>query len=216
MPNGDVTIEARFAKKYVSLVRQMGDYTSNIIGDDGHSIITVKGENTIVYVKDIGAKFNVASGSIALSYSSTVDGSYASLGNISSDSTYTANKVGYYKFSGNSVTINTNYFMENNLTKVSIEDLKGSSSYIGNRISTGSGGNVFFKADSNCVLSIESADAGSLAVSDSLDGTYTNVSTISSKSTYNLEKGKYYRLGGLKITGYIKDLNGSAVNIVGK
>ena len=216
MPNGDVTIEAKFAKKYVSLVRQMGDYTSNIIGDDGHSVITVKGENTIVYVKDIGAKFNVASGSIALSYSSTVDGSYASLGNISSDSTYTANKVGYYKFSGNSVTINTNYFMENNLTKVSIEDLKGSSSYIGNRISTGSGGNVFFKADSNCVLSIESADAGSLAVSDSLDGTYTNVSTISSKSTYNLEKGKYYRLGGLKITGYIKDLNGSAVNIVGK
>ena len=216
MPNGDVTIEARFAKKYVSLVRQMGDYTSNIIGDDGHSIITVKGENTIVYVKDIGAKFNIASGSIALSYSSTVDGSYASLGNISSDSTYTANKVGYYKFSGNSVTINTNYFMENNLTKVSIEDLKGSSSYIGNRISTVSGGNVFFKADSNCVLSIKSADAGSLAVSDSLDGTYTNVSTISSKSTYNLEKGKYYRLGGLKITGYIKDLNGSAVNIVGK
>lgn len=91
--------------------------------------------------------------------------------------------------------------------------MDGGSSFAGNKITTGAGGNIYFRPSSDCVLTIESVSVGGIRECDTLNGTYTNGKSISKDGKYNLESGKYYCIGGANVIGYIKDLNESAVYI---
>ena len=213
MPNGDTTVEARFVKIYVSLVRQMSDYTSDIIGDNGFSITTVAGKDTIVYASCSGIEFSSTSSGVTVSYSDSIDGPYENVGSVTKFNTYTSSKAGYYKFMGSPMTIKASCAIQNDLKKVTIAKMDGGSSFAGNKITTGAGGNIYFRPSSDCVLTIESVSVGGIRESDTLDGTYTNGKSISKDGKYNLESGKYYCIGEANVIGYIKDLNESAVYI---
>ena len=213
MPNGDTTVEARFVKIYVSLVRQMSDYTSDIIDDNGFSITTVAGKDTIVYASCSGIEFSSTSSGVTVSYSDSIDGPYQNVGSVTKFSTYTSSKAGYYKFMGSPITIKASCAIQNDLKKVTIAKMDGGSSFAGNKITTGAGGNIYFRPSSDCVLTIESVSVGGIRECDTLNGTYTNGKSISKDGKYNLESGKYYCIGGANVIGYIKDLNESAVYI---
>ena len=185
------------------------------------------GVETILYVSNSGFTFSSSNSGCSVSYSSTISGSYSSVGSVSSYSSYTSTSAGYYKFYGSNMRINISgpysswVDLKVNLPTVKYQNISGSAiKYSGNQVTFGNGGLFYFKPNTlvQVTLKTPAQNVGYLSRSSTLNGTYSQLYTFpkGATTTYttSLLPNYYYSISSAGATAYIRDIYGSAAEIV--